>query len=145
LVEGLLELIVFQTAARIKIGHSTQEGLCFRLPPQRFQRSLAELILNAAAAIGESEGAIQVEVVMEDDHLRVSVVDTGPGFPEELLLGASRPVDATRRGEPELGLATVRRFAREMGGKLEVSNQSSGGNASGGRATILLPCAAHHG
>ena len=139
LVESLLELIAFQTAAHIKIRHSIQEGLYFRLPPQRFQHSLAGLILNAAEAIGESEGSIQVEVVMGDNHLRVSVIDTGPGFPEELLLGASR------QGESGLGLATVRRFAREMGGKLEISNQPSGGNSSGGRATILLPSAPHHG
>ena len=139
LVESLLELIAFQTAAHIKIRHSIQEGLYFRLPPQRFQHSLAGLILNAAEAIGESEGSIQVEVVMGDNHLRVSVIDTGPGFPEELLLGASR------QGKPELGLATVQRFAREMGGKLEISNQSSGVNSSGGRATILLPSGTHHG
>jgi len=139
LVESLLELIAFQTTAHIKIGHSIQEGLRFRLPRQRFQHSLAGLILNAAEAIGESKGSIRVEVVMGDDHLRVSVIDTGPGFPEELLLGASR------QGESGLGLATVRRFAREMGGKLEISNQPSGGNSSGGRATILLPSAAHHG
>ncbi|MCS5635810.1 MAG: HAMP domain-containing histidine kinase [Myxococcota bacterium] len=145
LVDSLLELLAFHTPAHLTITREIQQGLRFRLPPSQFQHCLASLILNSAEAIGEGEGLIQIEIGMRDDHLRVSVLDSGPGFPEELLLGASRPADAKRRAAPELGLATVRRFAREMGGKLEISNQPPSGISSGGQATILLPSAVHHG
>ena len=144
LVESVLELIAAQTSSRIELAHSVQEGLRFRLPPLGFQNSVGELVLNAAEAIGEGGGSIRVEAELLSDHLRVSVADTGPGFPEELLLGASQSVDPDRR-RLKLGLAAVHRFARAMGGKLEISNQSSNGNPSGGRATILLPFGAHHG
>jgi signal transduction histidine kinase len=145
LVDGLLELLAFQAPAHLTIRHEIQEGLQFRLPPIRFQLCLASLILNAVEAAGEEEALVQIEIGIQNDHLRASVLESGPGFPEELLLGASRPSNAERRSEREFGLARVQRFARDMGGRLEISNQPPSGASSGGRATILLPSADHHG
>ena len=64
------------------------------------------------------------------------MIDTGPGFPSEMLAVGVRPFASGRMGGTGLGLAMVRRFTEDIGGVIELANSASGG----ARDTLRLPC-----
>jgi len=145
LVEQLFDLLRFQTPTKLRLEHDIEEGLGCRLPPNRFRHCMANLLINSAQAIGDDEGWVRVEMGNRAEYLRIRVLDSGPGFPQDILRGGHHPSAARDSQGAALGLAMVRRFVREMGGKLELSNLDRSGSASGGCVTILLPSAGHHG
>ena len=89
------------------------------------RQMLLNLVLNASQAMGERPGAITVTATREGRLLRISVLDDGPGFPGELLDGGPRPFHSSRTGGYGLGLSTVSRMARAMGGQLELAQSHS--------------------
>ncbi len=95
------------------------------------EQILANLISNAAHAVGRGGGTITVSVVAGDaGTARVTVHDDGPGVPTELRDRIFRPFVTTKEeGEGTgLGLAISRRLARRMGGDL-VLEETDGGAA----------------
>ena len=67
--------------------------------------------------------------------MRITVTDDGPGFPPELLESGIRPFFSTRERGTGLGLAVVRRFARDVGGELALSNR----DPHGAEVKLTLP------
>ena len=135
LVSDLLALTRHQVPERIRLQSRIPPGLTVRLPPDRLRQALLNLILNAAAAIGEQPGCVTLAAALEADRLRLEVTDDGPGFPPDALESASRPFFSTREDGTGLGLALVRRFARDLGGEMVLANQTP----RGARVTLLLP------
>ncbi len=82
---------------------------------------------------------IEVGVRVEDDQVRVSVRDHGPGLaPEEsrrLFERFVRPASVRHYGGFGLGLWIVRQIAEEHGGRVEVSSEPG----SGSRFSFVLP------
>ena len=70
----------------------------------------------------------------ENRTLKISVVDDGPGFPDDLIEHGIRPFVSRRDGGSGLGLSTVQRMAQAMGGKLEITNPEP----QGARVTICF-------
>jgi signal transduction histidine kinase len=97
------------------------------LDPVGLARSVRNLLDNAVRAAGD-DGAVVVRVRDDGDTVSVSVSDTGPGF-------GNVP---TQQG---LGLVTVRRFAAECGGTLEVA----GSPRDGAELVLRIPSAARAG
>jgi signal transduction histidine kinase len=96
---------------------------------------LLNLVLNARQALGEGPGVITVTAMNEGHLLRISVLDDGPGFPGELLDAGPRPFHSSRRGGSGLGLSTVSRMTRAMGGQLELRNRTP----KGAVASLMVP------
>jgi signal transduction histidine kinase len=98
--------------------------------PARFDREsvdaiVANLLDNAVKYGGGSERAIHVAVTAGTEHVHVTVSDRGPGIaaPErERVFEAFYRTQGSRKGTTGtgLGLALVRRLAREQGGDAEV-------------------------
>jgi signal transduction histidine kinase len=69
----------------------------------------------------------------DDEYVRISVHDDGPGFPDELREKVSTPfvrLDADRSrttGGVGLGLAIVSRIMDRHGGRLEIGDSPLGG------------------
>lgn len=91
--------------------------------PVALVRSVQNLLDNAVRAAGP-DGSVVVRVRNHGDTVSVSVSDTGPGF-------GNVP---TQQG---LGLITVRRFAAECGGSLDVAGAPRGG----ARLVLRIPAA----
>jgi len=72
------------------------------------------------------------------ETLRITVRDSGPGFPPQLLSDGVHPFSSGREEGTGLGLPMVQRFARDREGKLSLANLEEGGAA----ATLELPCGA---
>ena len=70
------------------------------------------------------------------DGAALSVLDTGPGLPNQAKANLFKPfAGSTRRDGTGLGLALSRDLARAMGGDLELGETSD----SGTRFVIFLP------
>ena len=94
--------------------------------------ALVSLLNNAADA---SPGAVEVEAGWDDAQLRVSVLDRGPGLPDELLSRVGLDFVSTKGEQRGLGLALARAGIERLGGSLDVSRRDGGGS----RATLQWP------
>lgn len=119
------------------------------LPEIGLRQAVLNLVLNAAQAMAVADDGCGSLIVIEarldegsgSETLRLSVSDDGPGLPEALLEDGVRTFARFRNGGTGLGLATVRRFARDLGGELILENRDSGGAC----ITIVLPARRSHG
>jgi signal transduction histidine kinase len=91
--------------------------------PVALSRSVQNLLDNAVRAAG-ADGAVVVHVRDDGDSVTVAVSDTGPGF-------------GNVPAQQGLGLITVRRFAAECGGTLDVVP----GPMSGATLALRIPAA----
>ena len=108
-----------------------------RLDFTLMQQVLSNLLLNAIMHTQRNAG-ISVRARTEGADLMITVADTGPGLPAELL---PRLFDKFVRapnappGGSGLGLAIVKGFVEAQGGRITAENKSSGGAIF----TIQLP------
>lgn len=99
------------------------------------KQALLNLMLNGTQAIAQSappapngagprgELILRTEAVNDESlgrTIKVHVIDTGPGMPDELLAKVFTPYFTTKSGGTGLGLPTARRFIEEHGGRIDV-------------------------
>lgn len=100
------------------------------LRPLAMQRLLDNLVGNAYTY---SKGNVAVEAKITAENIVISVLDNGPGIPEEHAERLLRPferMDGARNkneGGSGLGLAICNRIAKLHGGSLELINRQEGG------------------
>ena len=111
------------------------------------KQALLNLAINAVQAMnpegraerGERRGEIMFRLELDSagDEARLSVIDNGPGIPEERRATLFRPYASTKPGGTGLGLATTRRIVEEHGGTVKLFNGPQGGACF----TLALPLA----
>ncbi len=136
LIESLVALLNYQVPEPIRLATGVAPGLICALPESGLRQALLNLVMNAARAIGDGAGLISLNARREGDRLQIEVADSGPGFPRNMLDTGVRPFVTGRVDGIGLGLAIVRRFARNFDGELRLENPSAGG----ARAILCLPC-----
>jgi signal transduction histidine kinase len=142
-IRGLTDLAEL---ARLEAPDDREIDVDFLLPEsatvladQRlFLRAIENLLRNA---VRHSGGRVQLVLTADDEHVRISVHDDGPGIPDELREKVSTPfvrLDADRSrttGGVGLGLAIVSRIMDRHGGRLEIGDSPLGG----AKAATLWP------
>ncbi len=97
---------------------------------RKLAQVLLNLLINAMDALDERKtGTIVVRARTEGDHVRVDVLDDGPGIPEAVLPRLFEPFFTTKppgKGTG-LGLALSREYLQSFGGTLEATNRPEGG------------------
>jgi len=136
-VGEVLALVRYQIPESITLEADIAADLHCLLPEARLRQAILNLVLNAAQALPDA-GTIRVHAVRSEPWLELGVADDGPGFPEAILREGVLPFRSGRLGGSGLGLASVRRLAQDLGGKLRLDNLPQ----RGARVTLLLPCAA---
>jgi len=107
----------------------------------RLMQVLFDLLTNAHQAIvasGKDGGVVvKTEEVScgDDDWVRIDVVDDGPGVPDAYLQRIFEPFFTTRQGGTGYGLYLAAEIVRDLGGRLEASNNEGGGACF----SVLLP------
>ena len=106
-----------------------EENLPFvRISPSELQQVMLNLINNAIDAMEKTGGTLIIETRksrIEQNHIAVSIEDTGPGIPKENLDRIFNPFFTTKavgKGTG-LGLSICYGLVQKMGGKIEVSSQ----------------------
>ena len=97
------------------------------LQRNRLAQVITNLLVNAAHAIRgvhRETHTVRISARVDDEHLALSISDTGPGIPEEALERIFDPFFTTKReGEGTgLGLSISRSIIIQMGGDLAVTS-----------------------
>ena len=99
-----------------------------RISPSELQQVMLNLINNAIDAMEKTGGTLTIETRksrIEQNHIAISIEDTGPGIPKENLDRIFNPFFTTKavgKGTG-LGLSICYGLVQKMGGKIEVSSQ----------------------
>lgn len=134
-VDGLARVLAKLYADRqLVLSIDVAPTLAFAGEAQDLQEMLGNLLDNAFKA---ARSRMQIAATIEQDRLRITVDDDGPGIADEHLADALRRgirLDEATPGSG-LGLAIVDELASLYGGALTLGRSSWGGL----RATLLLP------
>ena len=75
-------------------------------------------------------------------RVRLAVLDSGAGFPENILKRAFEPYVTTKDKGTGLGLAVVKKIADEHGARVDVKNRVDGGAVVGAQVSLSFAVAA---
>jgi two-component system, NtrC family, sensor kinase len=126
LLTELLTLLKYQINENIKLIYSIPPSLQSMLPEAEFRQALLNLLMNSVHELGKQGGTITLHVNKEHDNIKIEINDSGHGFPDALLKQGVRPFASYREHGTGLGLSMVLRFARSLGGQLNLQNDSQG-------------------
>jgi C4-dicarboxylate-specific signal transduction histidine kinase len=98
--------------------------------PVALDQIVHNLILNALQALEQMPAAqrrLTLTVSAQDQRGEITVADSGPGIPPDVLPRLFEPFFSTRKGGLGLGLSLCETLANGMGGTLGAANGSHGG------------------
>ena len=103
----------------------------------RFRQVLVNLVDNAAQALtdpawtppDDRQRTITVRTETAGPHLRLSIIDNGPGIPADKLPKIFEPLFTTKSFGVGLGLPTVRQIVEQHGGTIDVESTTDEGTA----------------
>lgn len=142
-IRGMRLLIEQLFAQRMNLEFSLEDAVgAVRVERSRLEHALLNLLANARNALpGAGHVTISTRVIPTEPgaarFVSLSVSDTGSGMTEEARARAFDEfyTTSTAAGGTGLGLASVRRFARDSGGTVTLDSAP----ARGTTVTVLLP------
>ena len=113
---------------------------------QQLRQVIHNLVQNAqdASELNLATNANVAEVVLrtqwnpEGHRARMSVMDSGAGFPEHILKRAFEPYVTTKVKGTGLGLAVVKKIVDEHGGRIDITNRVLNGTVVGAQVSVSL-------
>jgi signal transduction histidine kinase len=116
--------------AGIALRRALESGATVLLDRNRFRQVLVNLLDNAAQAMSDAEWlrsmprerTITVRTTGSGPDLILSVRDTGPGIPADVLPRVFDPLFTTKSFGVGLGLPTVRQIVEQHGGTIDVES-----------------------
>jgi signal transduction histidine kinase/DNA-binding response OmpR family regulator len=136
LVEGVVELLAPRAQSKgieIATSISVSTPRLVRADAMRLRQVLTNLAGNAVKFTGGGGVCVSVERA-DGDALRFSVIDTGPGVPQDWRVAIFEDFEqgdgshARRFGGAGLGLAISRQLVGLMGGELTLADNPGGGS-----------------
>ncbi|MEM9555350.1 MAG: ATP-binding protein [Acidobacteriota bacterium] len=101
----------------------------------QLEQLLINLVKNGVEAAQETEGEVEVSWRVDEEHVEITVADTGPGLAATQNLFV--PFFTTKPGGSGIGLVLSRQIAEAHGGELRLENRED--VAHGCVATLRLP------
>ncbi|VWX58379.1 Signal transduction histidine kinase involved in nitrogen fixation and metabolism regulation [Burkholderiales bacterium 8X] len=149
LVGDVLQLYAHQSSP-IAL-HSELDERCppIRGDAQQIRQIIHNLLQNAQDAAearsagADSHGEVIVRTRLADSgqRVRLTVLDSGPGFAEKILKRAFEPYVTTKTKGTGLGLAVVKKIADEHGARIELSNRLVDGSVAGAQVSLSFALA----
>lgn len=118
-----------------------EEDVLFEFDREQLSRALLNLLKNAAESINESDESIDnpeiLIIVKKSKNISLRILDTGRGFPKELINRITEPYVTTREKGTGLGLAIVKKILGDHLASFEISNRLDGnGNILGAEINV---------
>jgi nitrogen fixation/metabolism regulation signal transduction histidine kinase len=104
------------------------------------EQSLAALAAPMPAGTDVSI-VLRTQLLPNSGRVRLSVLDHGGGFPENILKRAFEPYVTTKQRGTGLGLAVVKKIADDHASRIEISNRVQDGNVFGAQVSLSLASA----
>jgi len=129
--------------AGVKVEHDLRAGVEVPFDRERMRRILVNLLDNAAQALtgpgwvppDGRERRITVRTEAAGPHLKITLLDNGPGIPADVLPRIFEPLFTTKNFGVGLGLSMVRQIVELHGGTIDADSRPGEGAAF----TIWLP------
>jgi nitrogen fixation/metabolism regulation signal transduction histidine kinase len=117
----------FAGATRIRWKVDAEPGAMAEADERLLSRAFSNLVGNAVEALGTAGGEIALRLTRDEERVRVTVEDDGPGVTPEVLPRLFEPYFSARSGGTGLGLAIVKKIVEEHGGEISAENRPPGG------------------
>lgn len=111
---------------------------------EQIRQVIHNLVQNAQDAMGAGHpGGVCVKTRRSKtgQRVRLTVLDQGPGFADNILKRAFEPYVTTKVRGTGLGLAVVKKIVDEHGARIELSNQEVDGQVVGGQVAVSFAVA----
>jgi nitrogen fixation/metabolism regulation signal transduction histidine kinase len=105
---------------------------------QQLRQVIHNLLQNALDSCQE-EVVVRTQWLANSSRVRLTVLDNGPGFAENILKRAFEPYVTTKAKGTGLGLAVVKKIADEHGSRVDVANRLVDGAVVGAQVSLSLP------
>ncbi|MBU2713897.1 sensor histidine kinase, partial [Zooshikella harenae] len=112
------------------ISQLPENGLWVKGDSVWLEQMVVNLLTNAMhALINQTNGVINVSLVIDEEDVKLEIHDNGPGIPEHLLAKVFTPFYTTKSNGQGLGLglAISQRIIESTGGHISVRNHAQGG------------------
>ncbi len=138
-LDGMLQEVLTGTAMQfpdsgVRTALEGESGLTVMTNPQSLKQILKNLVVNAYEAMAGG-GDLVVRRERRDGAIAITVADSGPGIPGDVLPVIFRPYMTTKATGTGLGLTISNKLAADLGGRLEVRSEEGRGSAF----TLVLP------
>lgn len=134
-VEDALPFLGSMIADTVDLSHRVRARPAWIMGDRpRLEQVLYNLVLNAAAAAGET-GSIAVEVDVSKTAASLAVIDDGPGIAPDSVGKVFEAFFTTRVGGAGLGLVSVKKVIEQHGGNITCTSEVGIGT----RFTATLP------
>lgn len=148
LAELCRQAVFLQKTAHPKIRFNSKgidEAITVSCDGHQVGQALTNLLQNAANAIEEQnngehtdgQGVIELTLKQNAQGITVSITDSGPGLPPDMIHRLTEPYVTTRAKGTGLGLAIVRKIMEDHGGRLALKNRS--GDKTGATISMVFP------
>ena len=137
-IQSVADYCLASRRPRMRFVHQIPADLHLPGSAKDWERVFVNLFLNAAQ-MTERPGRIDIAAQKSAESLLITVSDTGPGIPAEILPRIFRPNVSTKPGRSErtgLGLHIVASIVEKYQGRVEAANKERG---SGAVFSIFLP------
>lgn len=138
LIDECMELV---TLGNANVDVPVESDVADDLPrlhvdPVQIQQVLVNLLRNALEAVRTvDERWVRISAARDDGAIVITVADSGPGVPAEIVPNLFRAFSGSKRRGLGLGLAISRSIAQNHGGDLTVEHDSG----AGARFVLQLP------
>jgi nitrogen fixation/metabolism regulation signal transduction histidine kinase len=115
-----------------------------RADAQQLRQLIHNLVQNAQDAMAGQPGAEVLLRTRRSDSgqwVRLVVIDSGPGFAENILKRAFEPYVTTKAKGTGLGLAVVKKIMDEHGGRIDLTNRMTDGRVIGAQVSLSFAVA----
>ena len=109
--------------------------------PEQLERVIGHVVQNAAEASSD-QGAVKIEVGLEQQHALVRVIDHGVGMSADFIRkNLFKPFATTKSHGMGIGMFESRQYLTEIGGSIDVESRPEVGTT----VTLRLPIRIAHG
>ena len=114
---------------------------------QQIRQVIHNLLQNAQDATESNPEAVEKSVILKThwsqttQRVRLSVIDHGTGFPDNILARAFEPYVTTKRKGTGLGLAVVKKIADDHGSRVDIANRVVDGKILGAQVSLSFASA----